>query len=30
MPNNDKKKDHNTGVSNGVKKFFNEKPYQES
>ena len=28
MPNNDKK-DHNTGVSNGIKKFFNGKPYQD-
>ena len=30
MPNNDKKEGHNTGVSNGIKKFVNEKPYQES
>ena len=25
MPNNDKKEDHNTGVSNGIKKFLMEK-----
>ena len=24
-----KKEDHNTGVSDGIKKFFNGKPYQE-
>ena len=24
-----KKEDHNTGVSDGVKKFFNGKPYEE-
>ena len=31
MPNNNKALlDHNTGVSNGIKKFFNRKPYQES
>ena len=30
MPNNDKKEDHNTGVSNGIKKFYNGKPYEES
>ena len=24
MPNNDKKEDHNTGVSNGIKKFLME------
>ena len=30
MPNDDTKEDHNTGVSDGIKKFFNEKPYYES
>ena len=30
MPNNDKKEDHNTGVSNGIKNFYNGKPYEES
>ena len=30
MPNDDKKEDHSTGVSDGIKKFFNGKPYQES
>ena len=24
-----KKEDHNTGVSNCIKRFFNEKPYEE-
>ena len=24
-----KKEDHNTGVSNGIKRFFNGKPYEE-
>ena len=30
MPNNDKKEDHNTGVSNGIKNFYNGKPCEES
>ena len=30
MPNDDKKEGYNTGASDGIKKFFNEKPYQES
>ena len=30
MPNDDKKEDHNTGSNNGIKKFFNGKPYQGS
>ena len=30
MPNDDKKEDHDTGVSDGIKEFFNGKPYQES
>ena len=29
MPNNDKKEDHNTGVSNGIKNFYNGKHYEE-
>ena len=29
MPNNDKKEDHNTIVSDGIKRFFNRKPYQD-
>ena len=29
MPNNDKKEDHNTSVSDGIKRFFNRKPYQD-
>ena len=28
MPNDDKKEDHNTGVSDGIKKFFHGKPYK--
>ena len=29
MPNNDKKEDHNPSVSDGIKRFFNRKPYQD-
>ena len=29
MPNDDKKEDHNTGVSDAIKKFFGGKLYQE-
>ena len=29
MPNDDKKEDQNTGVSDCIKKFFNENSYQE-